>query len=74
MIWVHGALSGWGRIDLDVEEPNEVINFLVEHFGETGCIEGDVRAPTSRYSYRTVRRECKNRPTEGHDLFPAPRG
>jgi hypothetical protein len=28
-----------------------VINVLVEHFGEAGCIGGDVRAPDSHYSY-----------------------
>jgi hypothetical protein len=44
-------LSGWERTHLDVEETNEVINFLVAHLDLPRCIEGDVRAPTLDYSY-----------------------
>ena len=59
MIWVHGDESGWERIDLHLEESNEMINFLVAHLDLRRCIEGDVRAAT--LDLRAVRRELTNR-------------
>jgi hypothetical protein len=51
MICVHGERSDWVAADFDVEATDEVINFLVDHFGEARCIEGDMRAPTLDYAY-----------------------
>jgi hypothetical protein len=58
--------------EFDVEGSNEVINFLVDHFGEARCIECDVRAKDSHYSYGPFAVSAKIDRQKATILFPAP--